>query len=158
MVDLYDLGERPSLGVVPERRHAFAVPPERFGQPRDAWRREILPTPTIKPNGVLVYVMASGINFNNVGAALGAPVDVIAVRQKQGEAVVEHGDVVFVWSNDEQAAAVVELVPEGEVDPCLSQTYAFDDIPECHQNMLDNRHPYGNMAVLVNATEPGGGA
>ena len=61
-------------------------------------------------------------------------------------------------SNDEQGAAVVELVSEGKVDPCLSQTYAFDDIPECHQNMLDNRHPYGNMAVLVNATEPGGGA
>jgi hypothetical protein len=24
--------------------------------------------------------------------------------------------------------------------------------------MLENRHPYGNMAVLVNAAEPGRGA
>ena len=410
MADLYDLGERPPLGVVPERMHAFAVRQDRFGQPRDAWRREILPTPTIKPDDVLVYVMASGINFNNVWAALGSPVDVIGARQKQGEAedfhvggsdcsgivwavgedvrdvaigdevivhsgwwepddpwvlsgkdpmlsesariwgyqtnygsyaqfaraqahqclpkpkgltweeagcfllcastayrmlrgwapnVVEPGDVVLVWggagglgslalnitracggravavvsdeakrqfcldhgavgvinrndfdhwgplpdtndaecygawvkgarefgkaiwtilgektnpqivfehpgeatlptssfvcatggmvvicagttgynvtmdlrhhwmrqkrfqgshlSNDEQAAAVVELVSEGKVDPCFSQTYDFDDIPECHQSMLDNRHPYGNMAVLVNATEPGMG-
>ena len=31
----------------------------------------------------------------------------------------------------------------------------FDEIPECHQAMLENRHPYGNMAVLVNATRPG---
>ncbi len=94
------------------------------------------------------------------GSRLFSPVRVDRVPDAPGWApnVAEPGDVVFVWSNDEQAAAVVELVSEGKVDPCLSQTYAFDDIPECHQNMLDNRHPYGNMAVLVNATEPGGGA
>jgi crotonyl-CoA carboxylase/reductase len=61
-------------------------------------------------------------------------------------------------SNDEQAAAVTALVAQGRVDPCLSKTYRFDDVPECHQLMLDNRHPYGNMAVLVNATRPGAGA
>jgi crotonyl-CoA carboxylase/reductase len=44
------------------------------------------------------------------------------------------------------------------VDPCLSHTYVFDDIPECHQLMLENKHPYGNMGVLVNATKPGLGA
>ena len=58
-------------------------------------------------------------------------------------------------SNDEQAAAVTALVAEGRVDPCLSETYRFDDIPHCHQLMLDNKHPYGNMAVLVNAPQPG---
>jgi crotonyl-CoA carboxylase/reductase len=61
-------------------------------------------------------------------------------------------------SNDAQAAAVTMLVAEGKVDPCLSKTYRFDDIPECHQLMLDNTHPYGNMAALVNATKPGQGA
>ena len=58
--------------------HAFAVRQNRFGQPRDAWQREVLPTPSIAPDEVLVYVMASGINFNNVWAALGQPLDVIA--------------------------------------------------------------------------------
>jgi crotonyl-CoA carboxylase/reductase len=58
-------------------------------------------------------------------------------------------------SNDEQAAAVTRLVAEGKVDPCLSQTSGFDDIPECHQLMLENKHPYGNMAVLVNAPKSG---
>ena len=58
-------------------------------------------------------------------------------------------------SNDAQAAAVTALVSEGRVDPCLSETYRFDDIPHCHQLMLDNEHPYGNMAVLVNAPQPG---
>ena len=61
-------------------------------------------------------------------------------------------------SNDPQAADVTKLVSEGKVDPCLSHTYAYDDIPECHQLMLENKHPYGNMAVLVNARQSGQGA
>ena len=58
-------------------------------------------------------------------------------------------------ANDEQAAAVNELVISGQVDPCLSATYSFDEIGHAHQLMHDNQHPYGNMACLVNATEPG---
>jgi len=61
-------------------------------------------------------------------------------------------------SNDQQALAVTKLVDAGKVDPCLSQTYRFDELPECHQLMLDNKHPYGNMAVLVNAPKAGLGA
>ncbi len=61
-------------------------------------------------------------------------------------------------SNDEQAAAVTRLVAEGKVDPCLSHTFSFDEIGEAHQLRHENRHPYGNMAALVNATEPGTGA
>ncbi len=83
--DLYDLGDKPPLGEVPKQMHAFAVRQNRFGQPRDAWKREVLPTPTIGPDEVLIYVMASGINYNNVWAALGQPLDVIAERLKMGE-------------------------------------------------------------------------
>jgi crotonyl-CoA carboxylase/reductase len=61
-------------------------------------------------------------------------------------------------SNDEQAAAVTKLVDAGRIDPCLSRTFAFDEIGLAHQLMLDNQHPYGNMAVLVNAREPGLGS
>jgi len=66
MADLYDLADKPPLGEVPKRMHAFAVRQTRFGQPREAWKREVLPTPTIGPDEVLIYVMASGINYNNV--------------------------------------------------------------------------------------------
>ena len=85
MTDLYDIGDRPPLGVVPQRMHAYAVRQNRFGQPRDAWRREVIPTPSLRDDEVLIYVMASGINFNNVWAALGRPLDVIAERQRLGE-------------------------------------------------------------------------
>ena len=61
-------------------------------------------------------------------------------------------------SNDEQAAAVTALVESGAVSPNLSSMYGFDDIPECHQLMLENRHPAGNMGVLVNAAAAGLGA
>ena len=84
-MEICALGERPPLGEVPEKMHAFLVRQDRFGEPESAWQREIIDVPEIKPDEVLVYNMASGINYNNVWAALGIPVDVIAVRQKQGE-------------------------------------------------------------------------
>ncbi len=83
--EIVALGEKPELGVVPEKMHAFLVRQDRFGAPKDAWQREIIPVPELGPLDVLVYVMASGINYNNVWAALGYPVDVIADRQKKGE-------------------------------------------------------------------------
>ncbi len=84
-MEICALGERPPLGEVPEKMHAFLVRQDRFGEPESAWQREIVDVPEIKPDEVLVYTMATGINYNNVWAALGYPVDVIAVRQKQGE-------------------------------------------------------------------------
>jgi crotonyl-CoA carboxylase/reductase len=84
-MDICELGERPPLGEVPKTMHAVLVRQDRFGEPRDAFKRETIPTPAIGPQDVLVYVMATGINYNNVWAALGKPLDVIAERQKKGE-------------------------------------------------------------------------
>ena len=84
-MEISELGDLPPLGEVPEKMHAFVVRQDRFGEPKDAWQREIIPTPSIGPEEVLIYVMATGINYNNVWAALGTPVDVIADRQKKGE-------------------------------------------------------------------------
>jgi crotonyl-CoA carboxylase/reductase len=84
-MEICALGEKPPIGTVPEKMHAFVVRQDRFGEPEKAWQREVIPTPQIGPKDVLVYVMATGINYNNVWAALGYPVDVIADRQKKGE-------------------------------------------------------------------------
>ncbi len=83
--ELLELGQRPVLGIVPQKMHVFCVRQDRFGEPKDAWQREVIDTPEIGRLDVLVYVMATGINYNNVWAALGYPVDVIADRQKKGE-------------------------------------------------------------------------
>ncbi len=50
-------GEPPPLGEVPNKMHAFAVRQDRFGEPKQAWRREIIDTPEIGPLDVLIYVM-----------------------------------------------------------------------------------------------------
>jgi len=42
-------------------------------------------------------------------------------------------------------------VIDGRIDPCLSQTFRFDEVGLVHQLMGENRHPVGNMAVLVGA-------
>jgi crotonyl-CoA carboxylase/reductase len=82
---LYAIGNRPPLGEVPEKMNAWLIRPERFGKPTEAFQKEVVNTPTIADDEVLVYVMAAGINYNNVWAALGIPVNVIAARNKGGE-------------------------------------------------------------------------
>ena len=83
--ELYGLGEVPDLGVVPPRMLAQLIRAERFGEPRDAFKEEAVAIPALGPHDVLVYVMAAGVNYNNVWAAMGIPIDVIKTRQKKGE-------------------------------------------------------------------------
>lgn len=83
--ELYEIGEIPELGVVPKKMHAQVIRPERFGEPKDAFQPEVIEVPEVGPREVLVYVMAAGVNYNNVWAALGIPISVIAARQKAGE-------------------------------------------------------------------------
>jgi crotonyl-CoA carboxylase/reductase len=110
------LGERPPLDETPENMHAFTVRQDRFGEPRDAWRREVVAMPVIKPGEVLIYVMASGVNYNNVWAALGTPLDVIADRLRKGEPEEFHAGgsdcAGIVWRVGE---AVTSVKPGDEV-------------------------------------------
>ena len=82
---LYELGETPPLGVVPEKMYASVIRQERYGRPEEAFAREVVDVPKVGRGQVLVMVMAAGINYNNVWAALGMPVDVIRMRQKMGQ-------------------------------------------------------------------------
>lgn len=79
------IGELPPLGEVPRLMHGQVVRQDRFGDPATAFAREVVPTPTLAPDEVLIAVMAAGVNYNNVWAARGYPVDQIATRQRRGE-------------------------------------------------------------------------
>ncbi|MEV6228096.1 crotonyl-CoA carboxylase/reductase [Saccharopolyspora shandongensis] len=79
------IGELPPVGVVPPKMHAQVVRQSRYGDPAEAFQPELVDTPRIGPDEVLIAVMAAGINYNNVWAARGYPVDQVAVRQKRGE-------------------------------------------------------------------------
>jgi crotonyl-CoA carboxylase/reductase len=73
------------MGVVPESMIAQVVRSERMGDPREAFAIEEVSTPVPGPYDVLIAVMAAGINYNNVWAAKGLPIDVIKVRQRAGD-------------------------------------------------------------------------
>ncbi|MCH7838517.1 MAG: alcohol dehydrogenase catalytic domain-containing protein, partial [Chloroflexi bacterium] len=83
--ELYEIGEIPPIGEVPPSMYAQVIRRERFGEPSKAFAREKVRVPDIEPNEVLVFVMAAGINYNNVWAALGSPVDVINVHEQLGD-------------------------------------------------------------------------
>lgn len=85
MSDLVPIGSLPPVGQVPKKMLAQVIRQDRFGDPRMAFQVEEIDVPELKPHEVLIGVMAAGINYNNVWAARGTPVDVIRVRQKQGE-------------------------------------------------------------------------
>jgi crotonyl-CoA carboxylase/reductase len=61
---------------------AWVIREERFGEPLDAFQLEEMPVPEPGAFEVIVRVMAAGVNFNNVWAALGKPVSVFRYRQE----------------------------------------------------------------------------
>jgi crotonyl-CoA carboxylase/reductase len=63
-------------GELPETMAAWVIRPEREGEPKDAFQIEEIEVPEPGPFEVIVRVMAAGVNFNNVWAALGKPVSV----------------------------------------------------------------------------------
>jgi crotonyl-CoA carboxylase/reductase len=83
--DLYEIGELPPVGEVPARMHAQLVRSDRFGEPSEAIVDEVIDVPQIGPHDALVAVMAAGVNFNNVWAARGIPVDVTKGQARWGE-------------------------------------------------------------------------
>jgi crotonyl-CoA carboxylase/reductase len=61
---------------VPASMRAWVIRPDRLGEPRDAMKLETVETPAVGPGEVVVRVMAAGVNYNNVWACLGQPVEV----------------------------------------------------------------------------------
>jgi crotonyl-CoA carboxylase/reductase len=65
-------------GTLPETMAAWVIRQEREGEPTDAFQLEQIELPEPGPFEVIVRVMAAGVNYNNVWAALGKPVSVFA--------------------------------------------------------------------------------
>lgn len=79
--DLYDIGEIPPLGHVPEKMYGWAIRRERQGPPSEAMVVEALPVWELGPKDVLVFNMAAGVNYNGVWASRGEPVSVFDVHE-----------------------------------------------------------------------------
>jgi crotonyl-CoA carboxylase/reductase len=78
---LYELGEIPPLGHVPERMYAWAIRKDRHGPPEKSMQIEVIPTWPIADDEVLVFVIAGGVNYNGIWAALGQPISPLDVHK-----------------------------------------------------------------------------
>ncbi|HLL26133.1 MAG TPA: crotonyl-CoA carboxylase/reductase [Xanthobacteraceae bacterium] len=79
--DLYEIGEVPPLGHVPSKMYAWAIRKERHGPPEASMQIEVVPTWPVGDDEVLVFVMAAGVNYNGVWAALGQPISPLDVHK-----------------------------------------------------------------------------
>ena len=64
-------------GELPKTMAAWVIREERQGEPKDAFQVEEVEVPEPAAFEVIVRVMAAGVNYNNVWAALGEPVSVM---------------------------------------------------------------------------------
>jgi crotonyl-CoA carboxylase/reductase len=69
-------------GELPPTMAAWVIREERFGEPLEAFQLEEMEVPEPGPFEVTVRVMAAGVNFNNVWAALGEPISVFRYREE----------------------------------------------------------------------------
>jgi crotonyl-CoA carboxylase/reductase len=127
----YDLHEQVPLGVVPQRMHAQVIRQSRYGEPIQAFQHELIPVPQLGPTDVLVRVMAAGINYNNVWASLGIPVDVVRTHKQRGDAGDEEG--FHVGGSD--ASGVVQAVGAGVTNVKLGDEVVL------HCGMWDENDP-----------------
>ncbi len=75
-------------------------------------------------------------------------------------------DARYVWMHQKriqgshfahlkQAASANKLMVERRLDPCMSEVFAWRDIPAAHTKMRKNQHKPGNMACLVSSPRTG---
>ncbi|MEN3975085.1 crotonyl-CoA carboxylase/reductase [Emcibacter sp. SYSU 3D8] len=81
--DLYEVGEIPPLGHVPPKMYAWAIRRERHGPPEEAMQIEVVDTPDVDPDEVVILVMAAGVNYNGVWAGLGIPLSPFDVHKAE---------------------------------------------------------------------------
>ncbi len=121
-------------------------------------------------------ITGKGVNvdlvFEHPGEAT-FPVSVFVVK-KGGMVVICAGttgynltlDARYLWMHQKrvqgshfahlkQAASANKLMIERRLDPCMSEVFAWDEIPAAHVKMRRNEHKPGNMAVLVQAPRTG---
>ncbi|MBA2516911.1 MAG: crotonyl-CoA carboxylase/reductase [Solirubrobacterales bacterium] len=113
-------------GELPATMAAWVIREERFGEPLEAFQIEEIEVPEPGAFEVTVRVMAAGVNFNNVWAALGQPVSVFRYHPEDHHIGGSDGSGV-VWKVGE---GVTRWAPGDEVVMHCNQA-SYED-PEVH--------------------------
>jgi len=116
-------------GELPATMAAWVIRQEREGEPMDAFQVEEIEVPEPGAFEVIVRVMAAGVNFNNVWAALGKPVSVFGYgdHPEFGHHIGGSDASGVVWK---VGAGVTRWKPGDEVVIHCNQT-SYED-PEVH--------------------------
>src|SRR5213083_887639 len=116
-------------GTLPETMAAWVIRQEREGEPEQAFQIEEIEVPEPGAFEVIVRVMAAGVNFNNVWAALGKPVSVFSYgdHPQYGHHIGGSDASGIVWK---VGAGVTRWKPGDEVVIHCNQT-SYED-PEVH--------------------------
>jgi crotonyl-CoA carboxylase/reductase len=80
---------------------AWVIRQDREGQPTDAFQLEQIEVPEPGPFEVIVRVMAAGVNYNNVWAALGKPVSVFRYHPEDDHHIGGSDASGVVWKTGE---------------------------------------------------------
>ncbi len=114
-------------GELPKTMAAWVIRQEREGEPRDAFQIEEIEVPEPGAFEVIVRVMAAGVNYNNVWAALGKPVSVFRYHADEDHHIGGSDASGIVWK---VGAGVTRWKPGDEVVVHCNQA-SYED-PEVH--------------------------
>ena len=114
-------------GELPKTMAAWVIRQEREGEPTDAFQMEEIEVPEPGAFEVVVRVMAAGVNFNNVWAALGTPVSVFRYHPEHEHHIGGSDGAGVVWKVGE---GVTNWKPGDEVVLHCNQA-SYED-PEVH--------------------------
>jgi len=122
LTDVTQLSVEP--GTLPETMAAWVIRQEREGEPIDAFQLEEIEVPQPGAFEVVVRVMAAGVNFNNVWAALGEPVSVFRYHPEEDHHIGGSDASGIVWKTGE---GVTQWKPGDEVVIHCNQA-SYEDV------------------------------
>ena len=114
-------------GTLPEKMTAWVIREEREGEPLEAFQLEEIEVPEPGAFEVVVRVMAAGVNYNNVWAALGKPVSVFRYHPDENHHIGGSDASGIVWK---VGPGVTRWKPGDEVVIHCNQA-SYED-PEVH--------------------------
>src|SRR5205807_4370700 len=123
--DVTEVGTEP--GTLPETMAAWVIRQDREGEPRDAFQIEEIEVPEPGALEVVVRVMAAGVNYNNVWAAMGKPVSVFRYHPEEDHHIGGSDASGIVWKT---GPGVTKWKPGDEVIIHCNQA-SYED-PEVH--------------------------
>jgi crotonyl-CoA carboxylase/reductase len=111
-------------GELPETMTAWVIRQDREGEPADAFQLEEIEVPEPGALEVVVRVMAAGVNYNNVWAALGQPVSVFRYHPDEEHHIGGSDASGIVWKT---GPGVTKWKPGDEVIIHCNQA-SYEDV------------------------------